>query len=724
MPEGKTPLIIKEFKGKLVTDRDSLKTALGEYDQTKIPFEYALNSVNLEYLKKGGLRTRSGIERYIAKNITGIPRQILKVSNFGGIGQTDRYMILSSDSGTGTNYIYDTAYAGPQFSIVGEAGNFYASWINAFGKVFISFISTDFFVPYHLQSVKIYNGVNGEGRNAKCLAPVIGTFAGVAAAGGGCTPGLHYISVLYETNTGYISSCSTSHLPPNSPLAVTTTIANATINLSNIPTGPAGTSKRHIIMTRIVVNPPPVASPNSGFLGFEPFFAFTIGDNTTTVASLTNPDYALIDSARDYIQNGESISSVVGFAVYGNRLVYIGPFNTSAGGPPVFVKDLIFVSPPNRPEQIITLGSGRAGPVLESPDAILIGQNFSGQLMAGAELNGILYIFKEDSTFAITANNDLSPSEWEEPVLIDSGKGAFPFGVAVVGDNQSPNNDSSLLVAGNKGLAFFNGRFSPISLAEAIWDEFSPNDLRWAKVLVDPIRQMMFMRIGDPHSTDLVAPHAGPNTSIFVANYYYGLDVTSIRWGEFKYTVDHAKSSLATIRDIALREPISAGNEGVGSYFNTLHPLLCLLNGYVTGGGGGNNFRLYSESLVDRDFGVTLLGSVLGQFPAWLYETGYTPNKAGEVYTFGPMKLRIIVSTSITFGAVTGTVTVEKAALDSNTWLPVGSFSPGSLPGKYFSLNVNAFGETMRLRISGSNRVTLDELILHLVETAMDRPRV
>lgn len=740
MPIDKSPLVIKEFKGKLVTDSDYLDTTLGEQKQIKVPFEYSLDNTNLNFLKKGGLRTREGIDKYIYyANATYRPIQMWKIEVLNGVAQTDRWLIFTNeDAGTGAKF-YDTGstIGNPILTIASRAE--FAYVINAFGRMYITVWEDYGKGPQIAGSIRVYNGLYAP-RAIRGTDPALGAFAVSAVAGGFVTPGLHYCSVLFETDTGFITSCIPDHLltPVPASMSVTTTAANATIRFANIPVGGAGTGviKRHLIVTKVVVNP-----TDKGFFGYEPFIAHTIDDNTTVTYDFTGPDYALLESAKNYLPTARVADvpyiapwGCASMAVYGNRMVYMLPNARcpEAGGEFFWDKDLIIVSDANRPEQFdITVNmspaASRPKTYEGSRNAILIGPDFSGPIRAGAELNSVFYIFKDDSTFSIVNDDAADPSEWQKPALIDSGKGAFPFAVANVGNSPSNNLDGALLVGGKHGLTFFNGKFDPKSLAEAIWDQYSFEDLKWLKVLVDPIRQLIFLRVGSFYEGYFhkMPPGDTANNRVVIGNYYYGTGITEIRWGGWKYPIDHEGNAWTYISDIALRQPGTHGNDGHDGGgnpldYDSLYSLLCLLWRKLIAG-TTYDFRIFSEGNFDRDFRSRGANAV---FQQWSYETGFTPNKSGEVYTFGPLKLRIRVGDGGGLAVASNLVTVEKCLFDSTTWATIGTFDPGNYPGKYFSLNVNAYSEHMRLRISGSNRVLLDELVLYVSETALDRPRV
>lgn len=706
MPLNKNPLVITTFKGKLLTDFDQTIGQIGDTRQNEIPFDYSLESFNLEYLKKGGMRTRNGIDRYIQMlSITGKPVQAWKIEILNGIAQTDRWLILTWDATNGR--MYDTGVTAPATNpVMTLAGMKYAFVLNAFGRMYIS--------PWEAWAQPLGDaaGSSGGGNNAVWLyngrynarltggiEPVAGTFAAAATAGGACTPGLHLVSCAFETDSAYRTRFVWTHMPGvGSPLSVTTTAANATISLTNIPTGATGVVKRHIVVTKVVVN-----NNGLGFASYEPFFAITINDNTTTSINFAGPDSQLVDSAADLLDDTVGYCrSYVSMAVYGERMVWLGSRNSGTAPYQFQLHNTVAISPVNNPEQI-----GLAAFTTDK-SVRFVGEDFSGKVMIGQELNGTFYVFKEDSTFQIIADNELDPIEWVSPVLVDGGKGAFPFGIAKIGNNPGSTNDDAILIAGNHGITYFNGRFSQRSIAEGILEEYAPEDLRWMKLLVDPIRQILVARIGDPYISTLTLH--GDNNFILYANYYYGVDITTIRWGKFKYTTYPTVNSIL-VTDLDLRQPGTAGGVGPPGAFNTLYSLITILHSKFVSGTTYDCYILSEassayefDSLIDR------------YFPIWGYDTGYTPNDSGEIYTFGPLKVRI--------NSLSGSVSMYISKLDTSDWRLLGTFTPGQFPSKYISVNANEVGEHIKLRITGTNRSFIQKLILYMARTSEDRPRI
>lgn len=702
MPSGKNPLVVKEFKGKLVNDID---TVFNKYSQCHIPFEYGLESINLDYLKKGGMRTRKGFEEYTFHTpVVGIPRQFWKINSLNGTPQSNRWLILTWDGADGR--LFDTGVQIPASNpVLVLAGMKYAFVINAFNRMYITPWEA-WARPLTGGEVYLYNG-SYNARKAGCPNPNLGTFTLTPAGGGNITPGAHILAVIFETDTGYRTLVG--YNGGGGPLqSTTTTTANATINITNIPVGAVGLGvvKRHIVMTKVVVN-----YDNKGFLSYEPFIVQTIEDNFTTTATITTPDSGLVDSAKELvkdvgsaglIENDGEIRATVSLAVYGNRMVYIGA--TDLGPIALASRNTILISPPNVPEHC-SIVYPKFG---TSP--IVIGPDFSGGAMIGEELNNALYIFKEDSTFSVIADDNLDPAEWPKPALVDSARGAFPFGVAKVGNNPSSLISGRLVVVGNHGVSIFDGRFTERSLSEGMWEEYKLDDLKWAKIVIDPLRYTLFMRIGEPGS-DTLFDAVTPNNFLITSNYFYGYDISEIRWGKYILPV-HVTTGQLIARDVDLRDS-SGGQDAIIN-----HSLLVLFGRESL---GGSNYKvwLFSEASTVADFSRT---AATPSYPSWEWMTGYTPNDNGETFTFGPIKVRINTEYTINRSG-NGNIIVEMGLLDDSNHVLVGNLVPGTAPKKYMSLPLNNISEHLRVRIRGQNHSLIQSLVLFMIEAGKERPR-
>lgn len=707
---------IKEFKGLnlLGADEELTLRVSGNDQYDYIPFDYFRSVANLVPIKSGGVRTRYGFERYLEPTFTiGAGESIImywKISELQGVNYDDRYLILTFGAGVGK--IYDTGVVGPATNpILTVTGMAYAFVINAFGRVYISpweswatpLSNTTTGVVY------VYNGLYNA-RVAGSDAPVPGAFAVAATAGGNCTAGLHFASVLFESDSGFISICPTAHL--SAPISATTTTANATLSFTNTPLGPTGTVKRHIIITRTVVN-----NNGQGLQGYEPFFGVTINDNTTTAVTFNKPDTALIDSAKDYLTtptNDTRIRAYVSLATYGNRMVYM---NSRGATGFVGLKNHIAISPPNRPEQV---GNAIVAQGQDSPSALLVGPNFSGNVMIGAELDKVFYVFKEDSSFSITEDPADDPSTW--PVtLIDSGRGAFPLGVASVTDNPSGLLSGGLIVAGLHGISYFNGRFIDPPLTENIWDQILGGSgittyyLKWLRLTIDPVRKWIFFEIFDLN-LDIT------NEKIYIIDYNNGLSSDNVKLIKNFGAIKSFSTFSPQFKNLILRPPGTYGTVGVGFglIYDAKHPLITAIYKDT----GTNRIRIVSEALSAADGLKTNAASSVAI--AWSFTTGYTPNVSGEQYQFSALRLRALVYYLGTlFDPGSQNITASFNVLDSSGVAGnIGVFTnPTYAPAKFITHNMNAKNEQISISLSGQSRVEIHQLALFGSRVAEDRPR-
>lgn len=726
----RNPLSIKDFGGLdwRGTDRIIGET-LSRTIQGETPFDKALDIQNLIFLKNGGIRTRDGFEIYIKGEnvpvgftINGQVSGFWKINDLNGVAQTDRWLILSYNTSSGNGFLYDTGADGVTTinPVLTVAGMKYAFVINAFGRMYIS--------PWEAWAqplgdtagggannvVWLYNG-KYNARKAAGGPLTVGTFAVAAAAGGNCTPGVHLVSVLAETDSGFITAVPIGH--SGAPLTVTTTAANATMNFTNIPVGAAGTGiiKRHIIVTKVVVN-----NNGQGLLGYEPFFAVTINDNTTTTSNFTKPDSALVDSAKIYANenlHNSIIRSYVAMAPYGSRMVYLGSRNSGTAPFVYLLHNSVAISPPNRPEEI-----GRAAVPIEDVNVTFIGANFSGAVMTGTEINNTFYIFKEDSTFSVDDNPDEDPASW--PVnLVDAGKGAFPFAVASIADNPSGLIADGAIVLGHHGISFFNGRHSQVNISENIWDRFAFDsllDAQWSQILIDPVRKIAFWKIGDPLFSS--------KTYIYTIDYKKGFDPETVKFGRWQ----HGSWGLTPAFPwLALREGYTSGTVGATNVFDVHYPLLVCPFNLGTSSTTANTLYLVSEASVTGDGQTT--NPSLSRAIDWYLETGYTPNDDGELYQFSAIRVRGVTRYVSTFNTPGNPyITLEYGVLDDTTLNKItlnddlilgNTFVAGNVPKKFETRKMNAKHEQIRIKVSGSNRTFLSQLILFGRRAAEDRPR-
>jgi hypothetical protein len=159
------------------------------------------------------------------------------------------------------------------------------------------------------------------------------------------------------------------------------------------------------------------------------------------------------------------------------------------------------------------------------------------------------------------------------------------------------------------------------------------------------------------------------------------------------------------------------GTVGATTDFDALYPLLSLLT--RTDAGAGNwNLKILSETNRVNDYAR----STSGYWIPWSYETGFTPNAYGEIYTYAWLYLRALTYWLAGGSGGDTSILAQYGLLDDSSLTTIGSFAPGVLPGKYMQLPLNSVKESMRVKLSGTNRVFLQNLTLAIIEKAKTRP--
>lgn len=288
--------------------------AHGEIDQ--VPENYFSDTLNIDY-NTGEWFTRCGLSTAITLGYGSGNGKVRRFAAFADISIGPLVLILDD---AGNLYTFsvragDTATT-PRLTVAG-ATDFVA--IKMLGKIFIAFSDGEFGTSGEFLKVFIPHPTivaNDEFRNAAGLAPTAGgPMVAVDGAAGIVNAGLYKIAVAYETTSGFIT-------PPGPKIAGVFTPTSYTspgsvkINLSNIPTGPAGTAKRRILITKAGLE-------EYFFLGS--LFGGIINDNVTTTAILDFDDTTDLVESADYLFDlRETVPMPLGLQDYSGRLVTFG----------------------------------------------------------------------------------------------------------------------------------------------------------------------------------------------------------------------------------------------------------------------------------------------------------------------------------------------------------------------------------------------------------------
>src|SRR5688572_1506948 len=190
-----------------------------------------------------------------------------------------------------------------------------------------------------------------------------------SSTNGGVDLGLHIYGVVYETNSGYLTA------PGPEFFAVQThAIGTKKITLTNVPTGGAAVTKRHIVASKAILN------YTGDQTGYQLFFVpgGEIADNVTTTITLDFFDIDLLEDASHLIDNFDEIPAAAVMTTYNNRLVI-------ANGD--FGEGTAYVSAAGEPE------------AFDEADGFLLPPYPSEHITNAQEFRDTLYILKKNRTF-------------------------------------------------------------------------------------------------------------------------------------------------------------------------------------------------------------------------------------------------------------------------------------------------------------------------------------
>lgn len=462
----------------------------------EVPLGFAYNALNVEYTKNS-FRTRWGFE---TDTVYGGASSIIRIHNYQRSDSpvSPRYLFLRANG-----EVYDTVFSlvTPIVTVVG-ATDF--SVISLYNRAYLTF---------HNRVRGVLNGkiyvwdptVMTAARNAGGTAPATGPTATTGAAGN-VAGGKHLISVVFETNTGFITKPG--------PATQYTAPGNAQINLTNIPTGTVGVViKRHILVTPIIL------SYDGNPQHYEHFFVATISDNTTTVLTINFIDSSLVQSA-DYLYDQlDSIPMGVGFAIFQGCLLSFG-------------ENLDTSVTPNKEQGYVTRVSKSGQP--ESFSAVdgfvQVDPADGGGVKNACEFRGLLYAQKSARWYNIQPN-DGPPNTWL-CVQIDTGIGCECFGLASVGDDQGAQTEDTVFVASRSGIWAFTGIFGDRPLTDNIKDFYQESviftDFSASQLFVDPYKKRIYLSITEND------PVSGAVSRLIVGNYEEGLNADAIKWSTWE----------------------------------------------------------------------------------------------------------------------------------------------------------------------------------------------
>lgn len=320
--------------------------------------------------------------------------------------------------------------------------------------------------------------------------------------------GFHLIAVVYETDTGYLTS-----LGPENFAAVNVINIKKGIKINNIPVSPNSfVTKRHLVATKTILN------YNGDQTGYQFFFIpdGEIPDNTTTQKTVSFYDADLLDDASHLIDNFSEIPAGVCLTTYHSRMVLTTTHDDVS---------VAYLSAPGEPEAI------------DQVDGVVIIPLDGNPITTAQEFRDILYVFKKTRTYPVIDNADV-PSTW--PVFaLDQGIGASVHGVALVLDSGGVNIEY-LIIVDYSGVMLFNGAYARPELSWKIqdtWLAIERNDFINIQIMNDSLNQLLYITL--------------PDKKMLVGDYRWGLDAKNIKWTKWSFDIETTTIALV-ITDVLI----------------------------------------------------------------------------------------------------------------------------------------------------------------------------
>jgi hypothetical protein len=484
-----------------VSDFDGLWDR-GEIEES--PLGSMVDNLNVIF-HHGEVRTREGLTTdFDGLPATGVLNGSKKPDwvfyyDLNGDGATPRYLHVSA----GTLYHSQNSLA---LLVVTAANPRYAA-LHAFGRVYILITGNGGNAGlYVFNPLLPFAGVRLAMGLAFPFAPVTAAEVGVGA--GNIERGTHIYAVVFETDSGYMTS-------PGGWVLVNH-VGTSNVNITAIPAGPAGTINRHVLATKSILN------YNGDFLNREYFFipnGIVPGNGGgAALMGATFFDADLQESA-DFTRNQLAVipnlvgAGVPGITYYKNRQV-------------VWNGDTIYVSNPGEPESFDNVDS-----------IILIDSKKYGYITFIGELRGTLYIWTSTGVLATTDNGE-APNSWEV-IQVDPLMGA-PNGAVSCIYNKASNVIDYYIVANEFGVFKFTGVYEA-NLAYKIENLWKTNTF-FVPTLLQPT-QARYIEV-NPYSHRIYLAwynNTGlPFTKLLVCDFSDGMTPDAVTWAFWQFTAPSA----------------------------------------------------------------------------------------------------------------------------------------------------------------------------------------
>lgn len=571
----------------------TIRRFMGFFDRgnpESVPRNHFISESNLIFAEEEVLR-RPGLSPLV---LTDLPVKRVRVVR---VGSVTGYM-FATDEGVSSRLFFSGESLTTEIASFGVAFDF--ERVEFFGRTYITPLQATpqiNLTGLPNENVHVYQG--GASTREAGGEPPSTQLTATAGVAGNMGTGLYHFTVAFETDTGFITRPATPFTSGTIPVANDGT---GSFSFTTIPTGPAGTVARHIIVS-------PRLPTNFNLAGFDPetgldiFFLRRIDDNTTTsLADQSWADSELVDSANYLLGQLDRIPAGIKIGTYGNRMVVIG----TADEPSVAL-----ISRAGQPESFDAV-QGRIEFDPSDPRGL---RNL-------LELRDNLYLFKPSKTY-VTFDNGEFPANWGY-VNVDNAIGTTHNGTSAILESQGSFTDR-LIVTDRSGIYPFDGTYNPVPLSfkiQSFWDS-QVNSASYDEIeaVVDTVLRRILIAIpivsieggwmlgvvGESELGETTILGSGFVTPgrILMGDYSFGLTPEAIRWSVWDTTPD---VRTLTIRSEDVEKPIVV----VGSSNNGNNPAILqfLSNASDDDGVAFEAFlRLGSVSLVDYD-SLMHLGSI------------------------------------------------------------------------------------------------------------------
>jgi len=467
-------------------------------DDDACPLDHFLEATNIQYFD-GGFQTRDGIDLFQTANQLGNVLRIHPYKMMNGltllvltVGGNIHHVV--SPTITFSNILQKALMT--DFNVVSYAGRAYITPFHTDANGIEKGLQNEF--------LYVYKGDGVTARKAAGNKPT-GTVVVANGAAGNMDAGLHLFGVVFESDTGWLSS-------PAAFNQFTTTLGT-TVSFSSVPVSlQSFVVKRHIVATRKIEN------FNGDLDGYEYFFipGATINDNVTTVlANVGFFDIDLLEDASHLIDNFAEIPAGVGLCTYHGRLCLTTTFSDIS---------VAYLSEPGEPEAI------------NQVDGLLIVPLDGNPLTNCTEFRDVLYLFKPIRCVGYHDNQDV-PATWES-FVVDEANGTTVHGIGTVLDSGSVNVDY-LIIGNYNGVMLFNGGFNEGELTYKIhdfWHDLDRTLFRALEIINDTITSRLYVIL--------------PTGKVLFCDYENGLDHQAVKWAHWTFEVFITTAEIININRI------------------------------------------------------------------------------------------------------------------------------------------------------------------------------